>query len=100
YLSFRKRIHLALKNSRFRDGRDAGEFSKVVLKMTTKGGVKIAGGIVLIAFSALVLVGSITAATEGDWEAAEYGFSILFTVIPTLIGVILLFSSRKDRVEA
>ncbi|MBN1574168.1 MAG: PrsW family intramembrane metalloprotease [Deltaproteobacteria bacterium] len=100
YLSFRKRVRLALKNSRFRDGRDTEEFPTKVIKMTTKGVVKIIFGIFFISFSALILIGSIAAASEGDWDAAEYGFSIFFTVIPTVVGTLLIFSSRKDRVEA
>jgi hypothetical protein len=99
YLSFRKRVRLALQVSRFRDGRDPEDFPTKVIKITGKGVAKIVFGILLISFSALVLIGSIAAAPESDWGAAEYGFSIFFTVIPTVIGTFLIFSSRKNRVE-
>ncbi len=100
YLSFRKRVRLALENSRFRDGRDPEEFPTKVIRMTTKGGVKIASGIILLAFAALFLIGSVAAALEEDWGAVEYIVCLFFVVFPAIIGISLIVSSRKDRVEA
>ena len=67
--------------------------------MTTKGGVKIASGIILLAFSALFLIGSVAPDLEEDWGAVEYIVCLFFVLFPAIIGISLIVSSRKDRVE-
>jgi protease PrsW len=99
YLTFRKRIRLALLDSPFRNGRDEEKLSDGSAKITKKGIAKIIIGIALISFSALVILGSIISISEGDWSTGDTGYLIFLSLVPTGIGVLLIFLSKKDRTK-
>lgn len=99
YLSFRKRLRLALLDSPFRNGRDVEKLSDGSAKITKKGIAKITIGIALILFSALIVLGSIISINEGNWSAEDTGYLIFFTLVPTGLGVLLIFLSKKDRTK-
>ncbi len=99
YIIFNRRMYLALKNSPFRRGRDEELYSRIIKKMSPSGAVKVVFGVMLLLFSTMIVIGSITQLSAGEiWYAREYLLMVFFSVVPTVFGVLLILLSKKNMV--
>ena len=97
YRVYKKRLLLALGGSPFRGARDEQLFASVTRHRTPVGIAKIAVGIVLLTFSAVMTTGAVVSISEGTVSGAEqYGYVGILVFFPLTIGMLLFFLARKD----
>jgi len=96
---YRKRLYLALESSPFRGRRDEELLSRVEKKLTFKGIIKVLMGGAISLFSLFLTFGAIMGAIdEKGWSLENTIFPIILMLIFTLLGLLLIFHSKKDLV--
>jgi RsiW-degrading membrane proteinase PrsW (M82 family) len=97
FLIYKKRLFTALKHSPFRGGRDEALFAAVNRHRTPAGIIKIALGVVVLTFSAVMVAGWTASVNQGQsFTAHQYIYIIGLILLPLGGGIWLLFLSRKD----
>jgi len=99
FLVYRKRLLAAQKSSPFRDGQDEAKFEKIKERYSPRGVMKASAASILFLVALMIIIGAVTFVKNGGaWQA---GYTILFlftTLIPVVIGIVLVISAKKDKV--
>lgn len=97
FIVYKKRLFVALKDSPFRGGRDEALFAAVNRHRTPAGIIKIALGVVVLTFSAVMVAGWAASVNQGQsFTAGQHLFIVSLILLPLGAGIWLLFISRKD----
>ncbi len=97
YRIYKKRLLLALKDSPFRGMRDEELYATVSRYRTPVGLVKITVGIILVAFSAVMIFGAVGSLFRREvWGVGQIFLLVIISCLPLVFGVLLLMHARKD----
>jgi RsiW-degrading membrane proteinase PrsW (M82 family) len=97
YRIYKGRLLLALEDSSSRGARDEGLYAAVARYRTPMGLVKITIGIILVAFSAVMIVGAVGSALHKEaWGVGQVLLLMIISGLPLGFGVLLIMHARKD----
>jgi protease PrsW len=97
YITYKRRLFLALKDSPFRGDRDQALFTVVSRQHTPAGIIKIVLGIICVVFSIVMIAGWVISVNDGQSFSAEQYIYIIFLILaPSIAGMAFFAFSRKD----
>ena len=100
YTICRKRLLAAQKSSPFRDGKDESRFEKIKDRYSPRGIMKASVASICFLVAVMIIVGAFTFIKDGGVWQDRYTVLFLFTtLIPAAVGIILVFSAKKDMVS-
>jgi len=100
FFVFKKRLLAAQKASPFRDGRDDARFEKVRERYSPRGIMKTSAASICFLVAVMIIIGAVTYIRDsGAWQDRYTALFLFTTFVPAAVGVILVYSARKDRVS-
>jgi hypothetical protein len=100
YFVYRKRLRAAQKSSPFRDGADDARFKDIPERYSPRGVMKASAAFILFLVALMIVIGAVTYLRNGGVWQDRYTILFLFTTfVPAVVGVILVYSAKKDTVS-